>query len=854
MLRKEKICCLTAHPLGRQNQETRSRRSVHEEEEHHMKRCIYAVTVASTATMAVGQTALMDQIGDDDGSGVGGTTMACQYFEDAYAQYSIAVCDNFDTAGTAAVSSVEGVVSGWNGWVDPSGITAYEVNLYSSPDAAGASLTGDVGSQMVDAADAEISGTWAGEGYLIKCNVSLNTAAGTNWVSMIPDMDFGTSGQSGTVASTSGPGDDCVQANPLGGFGFGPWQYTGNDAAYRVSGEGAPTDPCDDPLPELCPTDVNGDGAVNVTDLLTVIGDWGNAGDGTFRPAGDCAPLPNGDCVTNVADVLAVISGWGGVCVPTGACCYSDGTCEEGATETGCGDAGGNYLGDDSTCDACVTGACCIDADTCNEMTQAGCTALGGSYRGNGSECASTDCAAACDTSVGCQLPDQGGHGSGGIIGATSDNNPDAGFQVADTFHPMADGSVASVCWWGMYIDFSGPADCGVDGPGTGDDFSITYYLDDGDGTTPGTVLAGPMSVAASAVATGNVIGSGIGDIIEYEYTASHDPVAVTGGACYWISIVNNTTETCFWLWETAPPGDERSAQNNSGWGAADYDLGFCVNVETAADGCGVFIGACCLTDGTCDEMSEVACLAAEGEYRGNGVTCADIDNCAVQPGACCLDETSCVDDFYETECTAFGGIFAGEGTLCADTDCADVGPDGFDQIGADDGSDLSGNITACQYFEAAYEQYDIATLDDFVFDDAGTVVSIEAVLNGWNGYVDEGPVTSYQVNVYSSPEAAAVNLVGDVFSADFPAAVLPPDWTGAGTLIHFDMSMDLAMGTYYFAVIPSNEFATNGQTGINGSNLGDGACWQANPNDGFGFGGLQSVSGNAAYRLEVTE
>ena len=87
------------------------------------------------------------------------------------------------------------------------------------------------------------------------------------------------------IASASGPGDDCVQANPLGGFGFGPWQYTGNDAAYRVSGEGAPTDPCDDPLPELCPTDVNGDGAVNVTDLLTVIGDWGNAGAAEGEPA-----------------------------------------------------------------------------------------------------------------------------------------------------------------------------------------------------------------------------------------------------------------------------------------------------------------------------------------------------------------------------------------------------------------------------------------------------------------------------------------------------------------------------------------------------------------------------------------
>jgi len=64
-----------------------------------------------------------------------------------------------------------------------------------------------------------------------------------------------------------------------------------------------------------CPTDVygdlNGDGIVDVQDLLAVIGAWGACG-GTCPPAclGDIAPI-GGDCSVNVQDLLAVIANWG---------------------------------------------------------------------------------------------------------------------------------------------------------------------------------------------------------------------------------------------------------------------------------------------------------------------------------------------------------------------------------------------------------------------------------------------------------------------------------------------------------------------------------------------------------------
>ncbi len=72
-------------------------------------------------------------------------------------------------------------------------------------------------------------------------------------------------------------------------------------------------DPCDDPL-RACAEDVDDSGAVAVSDLLAIIANWGQCGDGTYRPVGDVAPAPNGDCCVGVADVLAVIAAWGEEC------------------------------------------------------------------------------------------------------------------------------------------------------------------------------------------------------------------------------------------------------------------------------------------------------------------------------------------------------------------------------------------------------------------------------------------------------------------------------------------------------------------------------------------------------------
>ena len=51
-----------------------------------------------------------------------------------------------------------------------------------------------------------------------------------------------------------------------------------------------------------CPSDINGDGFVNVNDLLTIIDQWGLAN----SPADI-----NDDGIVNVSDLLMVVSNWG---------------------------------------------------------------------------------------------------------------------------------------------------------------------------------------------------------------------------------------------------------------------------------------------------------------------------------------------------------------------------------------------------------------------------------------------------------------------------------------------------------------------------------------------------------------
>ena len=140
--------------------------------------CTTLILGASTLTAGVAMADIMwDQIGEYDGSGIGSNLMACQDFEAGFDAYDVVVADNF-TGDGSSIDMLEMVVGGWNGFVDPSGITGYTANLYSSAESTGVSLTGDIDSNYVDAANVTIDANWTGAAFLLVLDPGVTSVLG----------------------------------------------------------------------------------------------------------------------------------------------------------------------------------------------------------------------------------------------------------------------------------------------------------------------------------------------------------------------------------------------------------------------------------------------------------------------------------------------------------------------------------------------------------------------------------------------------------------------------------------------------------------------------------------------------
>jgi hypothetical protein len=139
--------------------------------------------------------------------------------------------------------------------------------------------------------------------------------------------------------------------------------------------------------------------------------------------------------------------------------------------------------------------------------------------------------------------------------------------------------------------------DCG---PQT-DDFTVTFYADDVDGTVPGTVIGQYVSgvdLNVSRIATGGSVALATGNVDQYEYTGTitSTGVSVVSGDCYWVEIQNNVTGKCDWYWQTSDTGDSRSQLNIDGAGYQpvtssnqafdNFDLAFCLDVAFTGNGC----------------------------------------------------------------------------------------------------------------------------------------------------------------------------------------------------------------------------------------------------------------------------
>ena len=581
-----------------------------------------AFAVLGTATVATSQTVIIDQIGNMDGSDIGANITASQDFEAAYDIYDIVTADNFN--GTIEnIAMVEMVLNGWNGFVDPSTITGYTANLYTDENAAAVSLTGDIASEYIDAADVSMSALWQGAGFLMSMNTSIISASGDQLIGVIPSNDFATGGQTGCADSNIGDGDYAWQANPGGGFGMpGNMQQLTNDAAYRVTSDSV-ADPCNAPLPEVCPADIDEDGVIGVTDVLAIIGSWGECGDGTYRPAGDIAPMPNGDCCVDVSDILAVVGAFGADCTIYGACCFSDGTCAE-ATAADCEAGGGSYYGDNNSCD-----------DVACPGPYTGCPA------GSDSDC--DDCWV--DGNDATQDCNSGLNGDGSMDPLT------LGVSLCGEASVFLDisGSVYRDTDWFSCDDLNG-----------GGDFTVT-----GESEGP-ELLFGIIDLDAVVFVEYVIVSPGT--VVTYEYAT-----LAPGNYGFWVGPSEwNTDWTCdnganYWLrleGEAATGAccvDGNCVGENTGSECGTLGGDWYVN-DTCADinNCDPMIGACCMADMTClDGLSDTDCVAFGGTFQGLDSLCSELECGFSCPEGSEADCDDCWNDGDDSSTDCNGGLNA---------------------------------------------------------------------------------------------------------------------------------------------------------------------------------------------------
>ncbi|HRQ75934.1 MAG TPA: hypothetical protein PK098_08450 [Phycisphaerales bacterium] len=188
--------------------------------------------------------------------------------------------------------------------------------------------------------------------FELKLGTSIPLQPGTYWISVSSSLGNGATGTRWMPGRTETFNTGVsLQRNDAGA-----WTEVPTDLAFIVEGKigaGAP-----------CPADLNNSGAVDVQDLLILLGAWGT------NP-GHPADLNNSGAV-DVQDLLILLGAWG-ACPPApaagGACCFNTGACQQVDSATACAKLGGTYWGDYTSCDttACPpppSGAVCANAVT----------------------------------------------------------------------------------------------------------------------------------------------------------------------------------------------------------------------------------------------------------------------------------------------------------------------------------------------------------------------------------------------------------------------------------------------------------------------------------------------------------
>ncbi|MFO0837990.1 MAG: dockerin type I repeat-containing protein [Phycisphaerae bacterium] len=287
---------------------------------------------------------------------------------------------------------------------------------------------------------------------------------------------------------------------------------------------------------ECCPGDINGDCAVNESDLGLLLQSW------QVGPGGDV----NGDGLTNESDLGILLQNW--LCDVNTGCPVNPGL------EKVCSDSG--------VCPGFPTRASVQLSAVAGRTYRVRVGVPTGASAGAG--VLQITCPGAPTS---CQSAD-------GLNAYTSDGQL---FVAAEEFRPGQDGVVTTLRWWGTAA--SGP-------------WQVRFLSDSGG--LPGTPISSfgtqPGSLSVTSTATGGTISPGFP---EFQFDSIHAPVPVTANNCVWVEIVNQSGVG--WFWETGSTGDHRAMVDGQsgvidGYAIDDAiseDLAMCVDVQTsAASGC----------------------------------------------------------------------------------------------------------------------------------------------------------------------------------------------------------------------------------------------------------------------------
>jgi hypothetical protein len=512
---------------------------------------------------------------------------------------------------------------------------------------------------------------------------------------------------------------DCQQAGGIfENVGVDAWRACDVASPCTNAQQGAcclPGGQCEIQTPAACAGSggtYDGDG-ISCASLSCVAGVCCDAGDVCSEERQiDCVGLGSnpGEPGTSCTDTEA------NPCVPSGACCFDDGSCEilnETALVPQCSSIGGTYQGDETLCDSaacpeigaccselvpgsgffgcendvsetacllrplgsfggfgsdctgdpCAQGACCALDATCTETSRLACESEPlDEFQGGGTQCGPDVCEprGACCTSGSCQIlpEDVCSNGSGTYMGDATV----CGATTCDT---------APCCVGGECKDLF-PAECATSNGVQG---TLGDLCAGGDYCTDGACCLGTSCFTAAGlhqlqcgVLGGSFVGPGS--------DCSGDPCAPeTVGCCVPGGTCQDLTEA--------------GCANVNG-----VSLGTDSDCATSNAFCAAEFGACCRPGDTCVANDTPAnCAAQGGSFLGIGADCSG-NPCAVT-GACCELDGNCIDGGTQGECDAIAGSTFTSGIPCASVTCPDVCggnlPADFDNDGDADLEDYAG-------------------------------------------------------------------------------------------------------------------------------------------------------------------